>query len=171
MTDYLPCSRYWGSDGLFCATHNGRFATSMVARCDHAGRPTTPAPPPDALRAALTDWQQIAGEMSDALIRLGGHSVGKHEAPQQYDSMSTLACTSETCIAALAAPQPAPDAERLARAIAIVHMTDPAFIQGAATHTPAQAAEHYREWLLDAESYVREYARLAQPEPTAEETL
>ena len=58
----------------------------------------------ERLREALTEWQGIATDMSDALLRLGDHPEGQHQAPSQYDSMSVLACTLPRCLAELASP-------------------------------------------------------------------
>ncbi len=37
----LPCSRYFGSDGTLCATHNGRFTADAMNRCNRAALAAT----------------------------------------------------------------------------------------------------------------------------------
>jgi hypothetical protein len=57
--------------------------------------------PVDVSRTALDEWQGIATDLSNALLAAGGHPVGRHELPDQYDSMSSLACTLDACIEAM----------------------------------------------------------------------
>ena len=48
---------------------------------------------------ALREWQQYAYELSTVVLLLpGGHPIGKHQLPDDYDSESGLACVSPDCV-------------------------------------------------------------------------
>lgn len=56
---------------------------------------------PGGLGEVLEGERAYAAAMRDTLIRLGHHVIAKHQAPQQYDSMSGDACTIPACLATL----------------------------------------------------------------------
>lgn len=111
--------RYAGSHGSLCSRHLHRIHPDRYSdQCD-CGIEAWGA---TLLRLAearearlledLHDEQDYAGLLGDALLRLGHHVYAKHESVTQYDAMSARACGIESCLAALAAPEP--EAEALA---------------------------------------------------------
>jgi hypothetical protein len=87
--------------------------------------------PVDVSRTALDEWQGIATDLSNALLAAGGHPVGRHELPDQYDSMSSLACTLDACIEAMrSAPSDPPTDPDLRAALD----EDPRFSAWLASH-------------------------------------
>jgi len=101
--------------------------------------------------ALATAEAELEHLRTDLLLRLGHLPSCGEGAEFPWDCTCDWKGAYERLKAALALPADGvivtPDS--LARALAIVYMTDSAFIQGPSTHTKEQAAEHAGEWMLD----------------------